>query len=178
MAEQDLQLFLQKVEELQRLVNSIEQFTCRKDLLAACENHNQVVELARSWGYEIGRRWGEPSIEIEKQLHVSNVFGEQLPPDGHEHTHVLKETPTWRLELILSCNASTEDEEWYDQTEHEWILLLRGSATLELQKPNEFLHLNLGDYLYLAPHRLHRVQRTDSSPGMIWLALFWHEAKR
>ena len=27
--------------------------------LAACDDHNSVVKLARSWGFEIARRWGD-----------------------------------------------------------------------------------------------------------------------
>ena len=27
--------------------------------LIECKTHKQVVELAREWGFEIGRRWGE-----------------------------------------------------------------------------------------------------------------------
>ena len=59
MAEKDLDIFLLKVKQLNALVDSLEQFPERKKLLANCNNHDQVVELARIWGYEIGRRWGE-----------------------------------------------------------------------------------------------------------------------
>ena len=59
MAEQDLHKFLQKVENLNNLVGSIAEIPERRELLASCETHDQVVDLARSWGYEIGRRWGE-----------------------------------------------------------------------------------------------------------------------
>lgn len=59
MAEQDLQRFLYKVEQLQKLVNSLDQISGRRETLAACKDHDQVVQLAKSWGYEIDRRWGE-----------------------------------------------------------------------------------------------------------------------
>ena len=61
MSSKDLKLFLKKVEELNGMVKSLDRFPDRKNALAACSNHEEVVKLAKSWGYEIGRRWGEPS---------------------------------------------------------------------------------------------------------------------
>ncbi len=59
MAAEDLRRFLLKVEHLQQMVNSLDEFPSRKKMLESCENHDEVVELARNWGFEIGRRWGE-----------------------------------------------------------------------------------------------------------------------
>tara|TARA_Y100001968_G_scaffold281699_1_gene279084 strand:+ start:165 stop:344 length:180 start_codon:yes stop_codon:yes gene_type:complete len=59
MSKKDLQQFLFKVQQLQDLVLSLEQIPIRRDLLEACEDHDQVVSLAKSWGFDIGRRWGE-----------------------------------------------------------------------------------------------------------------------
>tara|TARA_B100001250_G_C19512976_1_gene662534 strand:+ start:475 stop:657 length:183 start_codon:yes stop_codon:yes gene_type:complete len=59
MAEKDLRKFLKKVDELQKLVSSLDSFPERREKLSACANHDQVVSLAKEWGYEIGRRWGD-----------------------------------------------------------------------------------------------------------------------
>ncbi len=59
MTEEDLQKFLFKVENLKNLVQSLEELPERRSLLVSCETHDQVVDLAKSWGYEIGRRWGD-----------------------------------------------------------------------------------------------------------------------
>ncbi len=59
MSEQDLQKFIQKVNELNKLINSLDQIPGRRDLLSACKNHDEVIRLTNSWGYKIGRRWGE-----------------------------------------------------------------------------------------------------------------------
>ncbi len=59
MAEVDLDKFIRKVESLNRLVSSLDEVPGRRDKLAACESHDQVVELAKSWGFDIGRRWGD-----------------------------------------------------------------------------------------------------------------------
>ena len=75
--------------------------------------------------------------------------------------------------ILPSCAASSADGYWYDQDEHEWLTLLRGSARLALQSPEQTIDLSVGDGLYLAPHRRHRVERTDPEPGTLWLALYW-----
>ncbi len=55
----DLNKFIRKVENLNALIGSLEQFPRRKQELESCDTHDQVVELAKSWGFEIGKRWGE-----------------------------------------------------------------------------------------------------------------------
>ena len=59
MTSKDLQGFLEKVKDLNSLVESLEKVKGRKEKLSSCKTHNEVVHLARSWGYEIGRQWGE-----------------------------------------------------------------------------------------------------------------------
>ncbi len=59
MAEQDLERFIEKVENLKKLVRSLDDLPERRRLLASCDTHDQVVQLAKNWGFEIGRRWGE-----------------------------------------------------------------------------------------------------------------------
>ncbi len=59
MSEDDLKKFIKKVEDLNALVDSLETLPGRRSKLASCYSHDQVVELAKSWGFEIGSRWGE-----------------------------------------------------------------------------------------------------------------------
>ena len=59
MSKEDLKQFLFKVEQLQELVDSLDRYPQRRNLLEACDTHDQVVRLAKSWGFVIDRRWGE-----------------------------------------------------------------------------------------------------------------------
>lgn len=59
MAEQDLIRFLSKISQLQSLAERVQHDCSSRQQLAACADHNQVVQLAQSWGFDIGRRWGE-----------------------------------------------------------------------------------------------------------------------
>ncbi len=62
MSASDLKKFLQKVDELNRLVESLDHVAGRREMLENCTNHDQVVLLAKSWGFDIGRRWGELDV--------------------------------------------------------------------------------------------------------------------
>ena len=59
MSERELDLFVKKVSELRNLVDSLDEIPERRQLLARCDNHDQVVSLASQWGFNIGRRWGD-----------------------------------------------------------------------------------------------------------------------
>ncbi len=175
MALKDLERFLGKVEQLQQMVSSLDQFPGRRELLSSCSDHNQVVQLARSWGYEIGQRWGE--YDYDQPPPNDNLLSRPLPPVGHVRKYRIQEGYGWRLELITSCGVCNNENFWYDQSEHKWILVLRGSASLALKNPYSQVNLNVGDHIFLAAHRLHRVERTDPKPGTICLALSWKETK-
>ncbi len=58
MSEKDFLGFVKKVEQLNLLLASVNSFPKRKELLISCTSHDEVVKLARSWGFEIGRQWG------------------------------------------------------------------------------------------------------------------------
>lgn len=171
MAESDLLRFLDKVDQLQHLVRSLETQPGRRASMAACSNHNQVVGLARSWGFEIGRRWGEPESSLRPD---NNLFAALNPQPGSEQSQRLQTGEGWYLDLIGSNAYATPEGQWYDQETHEWVLLLRGSARIAFQDSEDGLDLSSGDHLHLPPHRLHRVVRTDPDPGTLWLALHWH----
>ena len=169
MTEQDLSRFLHKVDQLQQLVQSLEDDEQRRQSLAACTNHSQVVALARRWGFEIARRCGGR----ESRLHDDNLLQEAWPSRGGESERILLEGDRWWLTLINSNEASTPSGEWMSQETFEWVLLLRGSARIRCENPPEEIDLSVGDYWFIPPHRRHRVERTDPEPGTLWLTLHW-----
>lgn len=174
MAEADLQLFLEKVRSLQAFVALSEEHAGLRAALAACASHGEVVELARAWGFEIGRRWGETA-----PVHsgCDNLLGGPCPPPGQERTTVLVEGQGFRLERIHSCGAASPAGFWYDQEEQEWVTLLQGSARLQFEDEALPRDLSRGDRLLIRRHRRHRVLATDPAPGTVWLALFWSDPR-
>lgn len=177
MAEAQLQQFLEKVRQLNAFVALSERDPVLRQVLSDCGDHHQVVALARSCGFEIGRRWGEPESfagDGSEEAGGSLTRG-PCPGDGEEVTTVLLQTPALRLERIHSCNARSPDGFWYDQAEQEWVLLLQGSARLAFEGEPQPRCLVSGDALLIRAGRRHRLLASDPSPGTIWLALFWRQ---
>lgn len=77
-----------------------------------------------------------------------------------------------RIERIVSAGHASDDGFWYDQNEHEWVMVLQGSAVLALQG-QEDVHLVAGDYLNIPAHTRHRVVSTAKDQLTIWLAVFY-----
>lgn len=173
MAEDQLQQFLEKVRQLNAFVALSEVDPILRRALRDCSDHHAVVALARSRGFEIGRRWGETDPPAAAG---DNLLAAGCPPAGEECITVLVEQPTWRLERIHSCQASSPPGFWYDQRDHEWVMLLQGSARLEFDGEDHQRELCRGDSLLIPAHQRHRVAATDPAPGSVWLALFWQEA--
>ena len=59
MAKEDYERFLYKIDQLNQFVESIKNSPEKYQLIVSCKTHDDVVELAKEWGYEIGKRWGE-----------------------------------------------------------------------------------------------------------------------
>ena len=80
-----------------------------------------------------------------------------------------------RIERIVSHGQSSAPEFWYDQEEHEWVLVLKGFGVIEYPDGTR-LRLAPGDHLHIPPHQRHRVHQTSSDEATLWLAVFWREA--
>lgn len=59
MAKEDYEKFLYKIDQLNQFVELIKNSPEKYQLIINCKTHDDVVELAKQWGYEIGKRWGE-----------------------------------------------------------------------------------------------------------------------
>ncbi len=176
MAEAQLQQFLEKVRQLNAFVALSEAQPALRQALRDCDQHHEVVALAAQFGFEIGRRWGDQANAASSRSSSSdqhNLFSSSCPAPGEERVDPLLAGPHWRLERIHSCLASSPEGFWYDQSESEWVLLLRGSARLQFEDESHPRDLCVGDSLLISPHRRHRVVATDPDPGTLWLALFW-----
>jgi len=103
---------------------------------------------------------------IGKLFHnLSTHLTEELVTILAENQHV-------RIERIVSTGQTTAANEWYDQDEHEWVVLLTGHATL-LFENGEPLHLLPGDHITISAHQKHRVEATSADEPTVWLAVFY-----
>ena len=59
MTKKDLEKFIDKIEQLNKILLLIEKSSKKKEELCKCSNHEEVIKLTKLWGFEIGKRWGE-----------------------------------------------------------------------------------------------------------------------
>ncbi|MBW3042024.1 Nif11 family protein [Prochlorococcus marinus] len=59
MTKKDFERFLLKIENLNKLVDLIKASPEKYELFIKCKSHQEVVDLASQWGFDIGKRWGE-----------------------------------------------------------------------------------------------------------------------
>lgn len=103
-------------------------------------------------------------------MKTKNVLHD-IPADlKNEVFEVIAASESVKVERIISKGqVSTE---WYDQQEHEWVMVLQGSGEL-LFADGTRVRLEAGDYLNIPAHCQHKVSWTDPDQVTIWLAIFY-----
>lgn len=104
---------------------------------------------------------------------TGNLFANVASKLPHEQIVELLSAPNVRVERIVSTGHASAADEWYDQDEAEWVLLLAGSAGLIFEGEAKPLVLEPGGYVLIDAHVRHRVAWTDPSAPTIWLAIHY-----
>ena len=97
-----------------------------------------------------------------------NIFTGAAAPTGLERCLTLFESAGARVERIVSNVHRSPAGFWYDQPEDEWVIVVRGQATLKFAG-GESVALRAGDHVTIASHVKHRIMETSSKT--IWLAV-------
>lgn len=98
-------------------------------------------------------------------LVTGNLLDAPEAPAHGERFTTLASLRDVTIESIASSAAP--DDRTYDQAHDEWVLLLVGEATLEVE--GHVHTLRAGDWILLSAHARHRVVAT--SAGARWLAV-------
>ena len=78
-----------------------------------------------------------------------------------------------RIERITSLGHHTPKDDWYNQKDNEWVILLQGQARICFADNSPTLSLNPGDYLNIPAYTKHRVEWTTPNTPTIWLAIHY-----
>jgi cupin 2 domain-containing protein len=78
-----------------------------------------------------------------------------------------------RIERIVSHGHFSPEGFWYDQDEHEWVIVLKGAATLRFEDCSQ--NMKPGDFVNIPAHKKHRVEWTTPVEPTIWLAVFYKD---
>ena len=104
---------------------------------------------------------------------MQNLF-HPLPADlSEEVVETLVQATSVRIERIVSNGQISPDGFWYDQPDHEWVVVLAGAARLKFEDDGAPLELAPGDAINIPAHRKHRVEWTSPDEPTIWLAIHY-----
>ena len=104
---------------------------------------------------------------------TTNVFTD-LPADlPDEFLTTLLKAADIRIERIVSYGHASRDGFWYDQDEHEWVIVLTGAAKLQFE--DSIVEMKPGDFMNIPAHMKHRVEWTTPDEPTIWLAVFYRD---
>ncbi|MGC9455948.1 MAG: cupin [Halothiobacillaceae bacterium] len=97
-----------------------------------------------------------------------------LPDEAPDEVfETIRSAPGFNIERIVSRGQATPEGQWYDQPQHEWVLLVQGSARLRFERPARTVELGPGDWVDLPAHCRHRVEWTAPDRQTVWLAVHW-----
>ncbi|GAA4434913.1 cupin domain-containing protein [Bremerella cremea] len=102
-----------------------------------------------------------------------NLFAsipESLPEELFE---TLAQADGVKIERIVSAAHASPEGFWYDQPQHEFVLLVEGEAVLRLEGEDESRHLKPGDFVNIPARKKHRVESTSAEEKTIWLAIHY-----
>ena len=117
-------------------------------------------------------------LQMRKNSGIPNLLLDVLPdPESadevEERVDVLVQSSQLRIERIVSTGQASPPGFWYDQDEHEWVLLLSGEAGLRFEHEEDVRRLAPGDQVHIPAHARHRVEWTSEAEPTIWLAVFY-----
>lgn len=104
---------------------------------------------------------------------MQNLFADLPAHLPEELFEVLAENKNVRIERIVSNGHASPKGFWYDQDQHEWIVVLKGQASLLFEDDDEPVELAPGNFVNIPAHRRHRVEWTSSHEPTVWLAVFY-----
>lgn len=97
----------------------------------------------------------------------------------HGNTDVSKEIfetmvekNNFKLERIITNCQKTPEGEWLSQERAEFVVVLKGRATLIFKSDGKIQDMYAGDYVLIEPNELHRVDSV-SAEETVWLALHY-----
>lgn len=102
----------------------------------------------------------------------ANLFAnlpKQLPEEWFD---TLVEGDNVTVERIVSRGHTSPASGWYDQSRHEWVVVLKGRGVVAFENGEE-VTLGPGDHLTIPAHCRHRVAWTAPDEDTVWLAVHY-----
>ncbi len=101
-----------------------------------------------------------------------NIYSAIPINSGQETIEQLLKKNGIKIERIISKGHKSPETGWYDQDINEWVLVLKGKATLAFEDQTS-IDLIEGSYINIPSHTKHKVTWTDPDRETIWLAIHY-----
>jgi cupin 2 domain-containing protein len=108
---------------------------------------------------------------------VNNLFTNLPTSVPEELIEVLAENKHVCIERIVSTGHASPEGFWYDQCEHEWVVVLKGEAKLMFDD-GESLQMRPGDHILIPAYKKQRVEWTTPEEPTVRLAVFFNDDSR
>lgn len=103
---------------------------------------------------------------------IGNVFHDLPRHLPQELVQTLISAANVRIEKIVSQGHASPEGFWYDQAQHEWVIVLQGEARLRFDGA-ETVEMKAGDFINIPAHQRHRVEWATPEEQTIWLAVHY-----
>jgi len=103
----------------------------------------------------------------------TNLFADFLQQQPEELVTTLLDASGVRIERIVSHGHASPKGFWYDQDQHEWVVVLKGAARLRFE--DGIVEMKPGDFINIQAHKKHRVEWTTPDEPTVWLAVHYGE---
>jgi len=100
-----------------------------------------------------------------------NLFADLPQHLPQELIQTLLTVANVRIERIVSHGHASPEGFWYDQDQHEWVVVLNGAARLCFE--DDIVEMKPGDFVNIPAHIKHRVEWTTPDEPTIWLAVHY-----
>jgi cupin 2 domain-containing protein len=95
----------------------------------------------------------------------SNLFADLSQHLPTENVTTLLDAADVRIERIVSHGHASPDGFWFDQNQHEWVMVLKGVARLRFE--DQTIEMKPGDFVNIPAHKRHGVEWTTQDKPTI-----------
>ena len=110
-------------------------------------------------------------VEPAKPTDAGNLFSNIPSSLPQELIEKILSKPNVRIERIVSNGHSSPGGFWYNQPQHEFVVLLQGAARLRFDDGE--IEMKPGSFIDIPAHQRHRVEWTTPDEQTIWLAVHY-----
>ena len=100
---------------------------------------------------------------------IKNIFDDLPQHLPKEVVQTLIRAADVRIKRIISHGHASAPDFWYDQPQHEWVILLKGAARLQFE--DGMVEMKVGDFINIPAFKKHRVDWTTPDEPTVWLGV-------